>query len=576
MELGFILSALRRRWWLVVVCTVLGVLAGLQIKQSTKPYYEAKAVLSIQQPATVFGVQSNLDPDRYIQSQVESLNSLKTSELVAAQINGQTTDGVSRAIRIVQRTKTDIVDVFAKAPTAADAQQIANLYVQSYITDVTETNRKQKTPELAEIAGRLTKIQTRIGQLSQEINIKILPGATVIPPEVQPQVAERDLLVKQEDQLVGIQTQLELVTSLKVTTEIRQLAPLPTIPITGSKRQVLAGFLGGPLLGVALALLAARLSKKVIDAAQVEELLGQPVAARLPRIRALGGPRGELMKTLPGSAEGAIDLLCVRAEANASPTSALRVAVIGTERGAGVTTLAAAMAGKFARKGSTVVLVDADQNDPEISEVFRTTGDAGIPALLARIDRITDVKLTGVDRKRGQTHAGNRPIFTPLTPDVRVLGQGAKPGNPVLRRSNVAALLERLDNEAQVIVFDAGPLLDAATTVQIAAAVDAIVLAIPHRRQRLTSLEAVVRQLQTREGELLPVIVNSSRRRRTARATASEPTVSAASGSREASEQLALATTSGRRGSAARNLDPGLSGGAELNEATSPVVTYDD
>jgi hypothetical protein len=285
-------------------------------------------------------------------------------------------------------------------------------------------------------------------------------------------------------------------------------------------------------------------------------MLGQPIAARVKHIRALGGSRPEVIRSLPVAAEGAIDLLCVRAEANASPTSALRIAVIGTERGAGATTLAVAVAGRFARKGSTVVLVDADQNDPEVSEAFRTT--------------------------RGATHAGNRPVFTTVTPDVRVLGQGPKVGQPVLRRSNVPALLERLDNEAQVIVFDAGPLLDAATSVQISSAVDAIILAVPFRRQRVSSLEAVARQLQAREGELLPVITSpASRRRRPATSAARSVSVEAVdTGSSVESGSPAALPNNGSRTA----VMPARGGGAgrrsavadEVAEAETSSAVFDD
>ena len=509
-----------------MLCAILGIVAGYQIKRSGQIVYEAQAVLYVAPPTTPLGTQTFYDADRYIQSQVEVIKGRSIAERVASQLPGETTDSVDRSIRVEQRLKSDIVDVFAVSASPERSQLMANTYVDLYIKDLNDTVTKQQAPGLKAIDDRINSLVDQIGKLNQDIYVKVLPNSQIVPIEVQPQVAKRDQLGKEEDKLIEQKFQLEATQSQKVTTEVRQHAALPTFPKTSSKRLMLAGLLGGPMLGLGLALLSARLSSRVVDTAQVEEMLGQPIAARLRRIRGLGGNRSDVIRSLPVAAEGAIDLLCVRAEANASPTSALRIAVIGTERGAGSTTLAVAVAGRFARKGSTVVLVDADQNDPEVSEAFRTTTDAGLPALLARVDRISEVKLTGVDRRpRSATHAGNRAVFTPVTPDVRILGQGPKVGQPVLRRSNVPALLERLDNEAQVIVFDAGPLLDAATTVQIAAAVDAIILAVPFRRQRVSSLEAVARQLQTREGELLPVVTSPAKRRRRVTSGASSSVV---------------------------------------------------
>jgi len=425
-------------------------------------------VLLVSPPTNAGGTTVSYDPDRYIATQLSQLKNIALADRVANQLGGGlTTDQVDLAVRVQQRPKTEIVDLFATSSSPEQAQNLANTYVDIYLADLKAKAGDSKSDEVKSLQDQYDALDKKIQELDQQIAIETPPGATITPPKVIPLISQRNSLSKQQDKVLETKTSLELLQKLKVTTEIQQRAILPTHTKAKSKKLLIAGVLGGPMLGLALALVTARFSSRVIDTSQVEDVLGQPIAVRIRRLRGLAGPRPELMRSLPGAAEGSVDLLCVRAEANAEPTKALRVAVIGTEHGAGSTTLAVAMAGRFARKGSTVVLVDADQNDPEISEAFHTGGDAGLPALLARVDRISEIKMTGVDRRRGTTHAGNRPVFTTIDPDLRVLGLGPKLGNTVLRRSNVPALLDRLANEAQVIVFDAGPLLDAATTVQL-------------------------------------------------------------------------------------------------------------
>ena len=50
MELSFVISAVRRRWWLVVIFAVLGALAARELSKPGVTEYEANAVLLVQPP----------------------------------------------------------------------------------------------------------------------------------------------------------------------------------------------------------------------------------------------------------------------------------------------------------------------------------------------------------------------------------------------------------------------------------------------------------------------------------------------------------------------------------------------
>ena len=496
---------------------VLGAIVGIGLRPSGAALYKTNAVLLISPPQNALGGTVFLnDPDRYVLSQVSALQSTSIGERVASKLSGETTDSIMRSISIQQRPKTDIVDVIAQSPNAERSQAIANAYAEQYISDLRTRAGSAQGPEQADIDTQLASLATKLTDLEKKLVPVAAPTVkdptATLPPDPTA-TAERETVLRQYEKLLDTKSQLDLNSKLKVTSEIIQPALLPKYPnAKGGKVLAGIGIFGGLVLGFAAALIAARFSRMVSDDSQIEDLVGQPVAGHVPTIAKFPGPRPEALVALPPRVESLVDQLCVRAEANAATDGTLRVAVISTQRGAGASTLAVTMAGRFARGGASVVLVDADQLDPTLSTTFRTGGDAGIPSVLARVADEPEGRTgngsggsgSGNGRRMG---AGPRSIFTTTSlPELRVLGLGPKPDVPVLRRANVNQLIERLSGEAQVLVIDGGCVLDAATTVQLAQHVDAIVLAIPSRGQRMSSLEVVARQLRGHEGELLPVV----------------------------------------------------------------------
>ncbi|MEM9654466.1 MAG: hypothetical protein AAGA65_20410, partial [Actinomycetota bacterium] len=157
------------------------------------------------------------------------------------------------------------------------------------------------------------------------------------------------------------------------------------------------------------------------------------------------------------------------------------------------------MAERFAGAGSSVVLVDADVRDPRITAIFNATADGGVPAVVANDGALID--------QRG------RSVFTrTMDPEVSVLGLGANRGAASLRRDTVAAVLEAARRKAQIVVIDGGPALDLASTLQITAMADAVVLAVPLSRQKTDALADLSRQLGEVRPSLLPVVTSPARR----------------------------------------------------------------
>jgi Mrp family chromosome partitioning ATPase len=146
-----------------------------------------------------------------------------------------------------------------------------------------------------------------------------------------------------------------------------------------------------------------------------------------------------------------------------------------------------------------VVLVDADVRDPRITALFNATHDGGVPAVVLNDGALID--------QRG------RSVFTrTMDPEVSVLGLGSNRGAASLRRDTVTSVLEAARRKAQIVVVDGGPALDLASTLQLTAMADAVVIAVPLSRQKSDGLSDLSRQLGPVRDKLLPVVTSPSRR----------------------------------------------------------------
>jgi Mrp family chromosome partitioning ATPase len=442
---------------------------------------------------------------------ISQLSVLESASLVneVALANGLSITAVRQAVTVEQDPDTDVVEISAVTADPDQARSIAQSYVEAYMSTL-DTDRSD-TGELQRLEEEINNLRTQLTNLNDAIQEAMDPYLELLdnrtPPPLPPPdsveptlVTERNIIQAEVSQLIAQRNQLVSDSRLRVNTRVIQQATLPTEPVPAGGQFVLAGGLfAGAMLGVLAAMAWARFSTKVLDADTASEILGAPVVSELPHYRSLARQPLAAFQALPRTAIPVIDQLCVRAEAKARINEPLTVAVVGAQRNAGTTTLALAMAERFAGGGSSVVVIDADVRDPRITAIFNASQDGGVPAVVLNDGALID--------QRG------RSVFTrTMDPEVSVLGLGSSRGAASLRRDTVASVLEAARRKAQIVVVDGGPALDLASTLQLTAMADAVVLAVPLARQKSDTLSDLSRQLDNVRDKLLPVVTSPARR----------------------------------------------------------------
>ncbi|MDH3296188.1 MAG: hypothetical protein OER95_17860, partial [Acidimicrobiia bacterium] len=439
MELSFVLSALRRRLWLVALFALLGALPGLLSDPPVGNDYLSVAKVMVVQPTVGNTNSFSADPNRYVLGQLSVLGSASLINDVALEI-GESITFVRDAVTIEHDPGTDVVTIEVITNDPDKSRILAQSYVESYMATLDDD--RSDGEELQRLNDEINRLRTTLSDLNSSIaetmgsivsqvlnsrDSKPLPSLDQIDPA---RVSERNIAEGELRQLIQQRNELISDSRLRINTRVFQAATQPSEPIPPGGQFLLAGGLfAGAMLGVVAAMAWARFSTKVLDVDTASEILGAPVVSELPHYRSLARHPLAAFQSLPRSAVPVIDQLCVRAEAKARINEPLTVAVVGSQRGAGTTTLALAMAERFAGGGSSVVVVDADVRDPRITALFNATQDGGVPAVVLNDGALID--------QRG------RSVFTrTMDPEVSVLGLGSNRGAASLRRDTVASVLE--------------------------------------------------------------------------------------------------------------------------------------
>lgn len=520
MELAFLTSAVRRYFWLIALGVVLGAMPGLLLSRSDEVRYESRAVLLVAPPSQSQSVVTfSGDPDRYVAGELSVLESL--SDRVAEEVDGVTARELSASVRFEQQPLTDVVIIVAEASTPEKAQEIAASYVEVYFEVLRDQLDGTQDPALAAVEEDLEEIRSQLQDVDSDIAeaLATYVGRDSVPTieQVAPGLAsDKAILISRYNELQS--TRNELSTGLRISSRIVRQATLSPDPLATGHRTLLAiGMAAGGFFGLLAAAVVARLSPLVLDDEQAEEILLHPLVGTMPT---LTDHKAERLLDEPDAATTRfLDSLGVRIEAAGEGQSTVTVLVSGSEAGAGSTTLAATLARRLA-SDTTVLLVDADRRRPDLTSWFLTDAAApraeraGREAEDPDDEELDVLEVLDDDHVPSDPGAGPTPTSVPKLSitNVATLNRLAESDGAGRRRLDASELIAVATLYADVVVFDGGPFMDSATTVQLSRVCDAVVLALP-ADQKIRPLQTVAAELRTRS-LVLPVWTPSGSRLR--------------------------------------------------------------
>jgi Mrp family chromosome partitioning ATPase len=383
------LAVLSRRKWTVLAMAIGVPLVAVGLMSFQKPVYEARAEVLLNREdlaAALSGVSTaSADrPERYAETQARLARTpeIARTALGDAGLGSRSFTDLLSATRVEASLDSDILSFFAQAGEPAEAVLLTNAYAGAYAAYVEDLGS-------APLARAIELIDVRLAELRADNRTK--------------STLYLDLL----DEKQRLQTFSALRTAGAIVTQPAESAdkirPRPIL-------YAALGTLLGILLGLGLAFVREALDKRLRSPDQIAGAMRLPLLAKIPRdtsdgVIALENPTG-------ADAE-AYRMLRLSLEFAAEERKPQVIMVTSALGGEGKSTVASNLAVTLARRGTGVILIDADVHQPSLKDRFSLPARPGLIEVVRTPSRVDDT-LTNVP-------VGQSPTSQAVKPPVRLV-----------------------------------------------------------------------------------------------------------------------------------------------------------
>jgi polysaccharide biosynthesis transport protein len=465
------LAVLGRRWRVIVLVTLLGVLAsGIYIHTKSADYDSSAEVRVAQVTSNQFaGNQTPIANSVSMPTEQRIAASATVADAAATKLGtGITGPQALSHLTVTVPATTQILNFTYAARNPAAAQAGAKAFADAYLANREATNAAAIATLRAELNSELARFTQQKTKLSQQL------------------LSTTDSSLRQslENQIGSVDTNIastsESLTSLSTidprAATLTQAATLPTSTSGASHGLLLAG---GLLIGLLIGVIAAY----VIDAAEdhihgprdLAALTGAPVLARVPLLRSyLPWRRYDLAAegtSHPKVAE-AYRVLANRLVVFAANDSISSILVASPAQGDGRSSVSANLAATFVDLGFRVWLVSADLVPPQVHRLFSPEQAKGA---------VSVVSLGGPLPDHGRKPSQLAVNVTPgdAAPGHLTLMGSDEPERSAGRLLNPLALAREVrDHQRQVdiTIIDAPALLEFADAIPLLPVVDGVLI----------------------------------------------------------------------------------------------------
>lgn len=490
-----LLASLWRHRVVVIALTVLGGLAGYGLSLLQAPAYEASARLFLADPrnSDVFSGDTGeaIDSENYAQQQVQLL----TSRAVLQEAAGNLTNGpdaAELARRITAEVATEggfVVEVRATAGSAEGAAALANAVTEGYQEVVARAETARAEAAAAQLEPSRQAYQAQVAALQAQL--AQAPGNGVLENQIQ-QVSAQQLQIESRAQELLVNAAafgsgVELAEEAIAPEEASGPAPLRN----AAGLAVVTGGLAG-----AFAYWRAGRTRVTATRADPAQILGAPLLGEIPDHGSTDSDTlaGQLALA-PGTAE-AYQFVLASIEFALEQVGGSSLLVTSAAPGDGKTTTALQLAMAASRDGRRVVLLDADIRAQGLTRMLGLTERTGLTELALRHLDVDD-----------SVH------YLPVSPElllpVVAAGGRVDDAGSFFRAPQFRKAVQRVKDEAELVMVDSSPLLAVADTTVIASQVSGLVLVVDPRTQ-LAQLEQIRERLAFISTPLLGYVYNRS------------------------------------------------------------------
>lgn len=400
------------------------------------------------------------------------------------------------------------------------ATRAANHPERRALEEEIEALREQLAQEVETIVRNaeadLREIRSVEGGLRQAVEEAQTAGLELNLREIEYQQLNRTRENKAKLYQVVLERTTETdLTRMFVAQHVRVVdqALVPRFPVAPNRTMnVLAGLLGGLILGVGFAFALRFLDRRLRGPEAVEEL-GVTVLGVVPNVTAATStPAGKSRRRRAGGGAApatSSDLvvfdqpMSTAAECIRTVRTNLTFMAVGETRSKvwvvtssqpqeGKTTIASNLAASMAQSGKSVLLIDTDLRRPRVHSSFGLSRERGVSTFVAGEASFE----SAIQRSR--------------VPGLDVMTSGPVPPNPaeLLHSPAFARLVETARQRYDLVIFDSPPLGAVTDAAIIGPQVDGVVVVVKSSETTRDALRSSLRQLRDVSAKVLGVVVN--------------------------------------------------------------------
>jgi tyrosine-protein kinase len=423
-----VLMIVRRRWWLMLLCTVAVTGAAYAFTKSTQKQYTASASLLLQQtnldqvllsqPLS----QPTVDPTREAATNVAEVSSSQVADMTAAALHIPETK-IANELTVSAAGQTDVVSISATDPSPRVAANLVNTYAQQAIIFRRQADR-------AQVLQVQRAVQAQLDAMSP----------------VASSGASGKYLRQRNSELQY------LADAQTGNAQILNAAKPPTTPsIPKTKRNLILGLLFGLVLGIGAAVGAERISRRVRISGELADIHGLPVLVDVPSSHGLSssstGPPEE-------SDREPFRMLLAKLRYSNPGTNLRSILITSAGAGEGKSTIAWHLAAAAAVGSSQrVLLIETDLRRPVLAERHGLRAEPGLADILTQQGSMDDVIQTVTVEHDGNGAGPSKTI------DVLVGGAATRQASSLIDSESMTQILLGVSKVYDLIVIDSPPLL---------------------------------------------------------------------------------------------------------------------
>ncbi len=507
MELRHYLSVVRKWLWLIILGAVLGTSGAYFISIFSLPVYQSTTTLLINQGADPIGdpYGAILTSQRIATTYAEQIKSSAILSDVIRVLNLPFNPTELRAMMTVQVVQdTQLIRIAVEDTNPERAQAVANQIAQVFIEQNSvkqqarfQAAQKDLDQQVADVRKKIDDTQKALAPLGDPSDPKNLSAPEFVRTERARLQMELTTYQTQYTILLQSAQDFRLAAARYVDTlTVLSPAEVPQVPIRPQTAlNTLLGLVAGIILGGSAAFLFEYLDdtvKSPEDVTRTLELNTLGTIAQFNHVRKLQDGMVTVKDARSPYAE-AYRRLRTNLQFSSLANPSAGVVVTSADPGEGKSTTLANLGIAIAMSGKKVILVDSDLRRPALHKLFGLPQEPGLTDALLKEDGDLDGILHETD-----------------VPGLGVLTSGINPPNPaeLLGSDKMAELIEVLKQRADLVLFDAPPVLAVTDAILLAAKISSVLWVISAGHARVDALRRTREALSQVNAKILGAVLN--------------------------------------------------------------------